>query len=55
MEFPCEYDFEVTYIKGKKNIVLDSLSRGHHDLTSMVIGIDLREHIMHHLLGMNSM
>ena len=37
------------HIKGKKNVVADALSRWQHKLTSMVIGIDLRECIIHHL------
>ena len=49
MEFLCEYDFDVHYIKGKENVVVDALSRRRHELTSMVTGIDLRERIIHHL------
>ena len=49
MEFLCKYDFDVHYIKGKENIVVDALSRGCHELASMVIGIDLQEHIIDHL------
>ena len=50
MEFLCKYNFDVYYIKGKENIVVDALSRRHHVFSSMITGIDLREHIMHHLL-----
>lgn len=32
MEFLCEYEFDVHYIKGKKNIVVDSLSRRMHEI-----------------------
>ena len=49
MEFLCEYDFDVHYIKGKENVVVNDLSRQHHELTSMVMGTYLRERIMHHL------
>ena len=49
MEFLCEYDFEVQYIKGKENVVADALSRRRHELSSMVTSTDLRELIMHHL------
>ena len=50
MDFLCEFNFDVHYIKGKENIVVDGLSRQCHDLTFMVVGTDLRECIMHHLL-----
>ena len=49
MKFLCEYNFDVHYTKGKENVVVDALSRQCHEDTSMVTGIDLREHIMHHL------
>ena len=49
MKFLCEYNFDVHYIKGKDNIAADALSRLCHELTSMVIGKNLRECIMHHL------
>ena len=49
MEFLCEYDFDVHYIKGKENIVIDALSRRGHELTFMITCIYLRECIMHHL------
>ena len=49
MEFLCEYDFDVHYIKGKENVVVDALSRWRHELASMVTSTDLRERIMHHL------
>ena len=29
--------------------MVDALSRRHHDFSSMIIGIDLREHILNHL------
>ena len=49
MEFLCEYDFDVHYIEGKENVFVDALSRRHHEFSSMIIGTDLRECIMHHL------
>ena len=49
MKFLYEYDFDVHYIKGKENVVVDALSKRQHELSSMIIGIDLREHIIHHL------
>ena len=47
MEFLCEYDFDVHYIKGKENVVADALSRRHHELSSMTVSTDLRERILH--------
>ena len=49
MEFLCEYDFDVHYIKGKENVVADALSRRRHELSSMTVTTDLRERILHHL------
>ena len=50
MEFLCKYNFYVHYIKGKENIAIDALIRQHHELSSMIIGINLMDCIMHHLL-----
>ena len=41
MEFLCEYDFDVHYIKGKDNFVIDSLSRKQHEVLVMSLGVDL--------------
>ena len=49
MEFLCEYDFDVHYIKGKENVVADALSRRHHVFASMTTSTDLRERILQHL------
>ena len=49
MEFLCEYEFDVHYIKGKENVVANALSRRHHELSSMTTSTDLREQILHHL------
>ena len=46
MEFLCEYDFDVHYIKGKENVVADALSRRHRELSSMTTSTDLREWIL---------
>ena len=51
MEFLCEYNFDVHYIKGKENIVANSLSRRRHELSSMTTSTDLRERILQHLPG----
>ncbi len=49
MEFLCEYDFDVHYIKGKENVVADALSRRCHELSSMTTCTNLRERILQHL------
>ena len=49
MEFLCEYNFDVHYIKGKENVVADALSRRCHELSSMTVSTILREWILHHL------
>ena len=46
MEFLCEYDFEVKYIQGKENVVVDALSCRRHEVSSMILGIDLRGQIL---------
>ena len=49
MEFLCEFDFDVHYIKGKENVVADALRRRRHELSSMTTSTNLREQIQHHL------
>ena len=49
MEFLCEYYFDVHYIKGKENVVIDALSRRCHEISSMITKIDLIECIFYHL------
>lgn len=49
MEFLCEYDMEVQYIKGKENIVADALSRQRHVLAFLTLQLDLRGRILEHL------
>ena len=51
MEFLCEYDFDVHYIKGKENVVANALSRRRHELSSVTTSTDLRERILRHLLA----
>ena len=46
MEFLCEYDLEVKYIKGKENMVADALSRKRHVTLSLTLSVDLRSHIL---------
>ena len=50
MEFLCEYDFDVHYIKGKENMGANALSRMLHELSSMTACTNLRECILHHFL-----
>ena len=46
MEFLCEYDFDVHYIKGKENMVVDALSRRSHMVSSMTTTTYLKECIL---------
>ncbi|GLJ50967.1 hypothetical protein SUGI_1085410 [Cryptomeria japonica] len=46
MEFLCEYDFDVHYIKGKENVVADALSRRRHEVYTISMGTDLRDRIL---------
>ena len=46
MEFLCEYDFFVHYIKGKENVIVDSLSRRRHEVLVMSLGVDLQSCIL---------
>jgi hypothetical protein len=39
MKFLCEYDFDIKYIKGKENKVVDALSRKVHDLHASSISL----------------
>ena len=40
MEFLCEYDFDVHYIKGKENVIMDALSRRLHEVLVISLGLD---------------
>lgn len=46
MEFLCEYDFEVRYIQGKENVVMDALSRMRHEVSLVSLSVDLRRSIL---------
>lgn len=46
MQFLCEYDFEVRYIQGKENVVVDALSRRRHEVSVVSLSVDLRSRIL---------
>lgn len=50
MKFLCEYNFEVKYVQGKENKVVDALSRRHHELSSLTLTVDLKERILQNLI-----
>jgi hypothetical protein len=50
-EFMSEYDFGVSYIKGKENVVVDSLSRRPHVFSLVPLKVNLRERVLTQLLG----
>jgi hypothetical protein len=41
-----EYDFGISYIKGKENVVTDALSRRPHVLSLIPLKVNLREHVL---------
>ena len=49
MEFLCEYDFKIKFVQGKENVVADALSRRRHELSSLVLSVDLKEKIFQNL------
>jgi hypothetical protein len=46
-----EYDFVISYIKGKENVVLDALSRRPRVFSLVPLKVNLREHVLGRLLG----
>jgi len=38
-----EYDFEISYIKGKENVVVDALRRRPRTFSLVVLNVNLRE------------
>ena len=50
MEFLCEYDLNVHYIKGKGNMVADALRRRHNEVSFVTTCINWRERVLHNVL-----
>jgi hypothetical protein len=48
-----EYDFGISYIKGKENVVMDALSRRPHIFSLVTLKVSLREQVLTQLLGDN--
>jgi hypothetical protein len=50
-EFMSEYDFGISYIKGKENVVTDALSRRPRVFSLVPLRVNLMEHVLGQLLG----
>ena len=50
-EFMSEYDFGILYIKGKENVVVDSLRRKPRILSLVPLKVDLKERVLGKLVG----
>jgi len=48
-EFMSEYDFEISYMKGKENVVVDALSRRPRTFSLVALKVNLREHVLEKL------
>ena len=49
MEFLADYEFNINYIKGKENKVVDALSRRRHISAMTTVNLDLRDQIVQQL------
>jgi hypothetical protein len=52
-EFMSEYNFGISYIKGKENVVADALSRIPRVFSLVPLKVNLREHVLAQLQGDN--
>jgi hypothetical protein len=50
-EFMSEYDFGISYIKGKENVVMDALSRRPRVFSLVPLKVNLRERVLTQLHG----
>jgi hypothetical protein len=50
-EFMSEYDFGISYIKGKENVVIDALSRRPRVFSLVPLKVNLRERVLMQLQG----
>jgi len=48
-EFMSEYDFEISYIKGKENVVADALSKRPRTFSLVALKVNLGEHVLEKL------
>jgi hypothetical protein len=46
-----EYNFDISYIKRKKNVVADALSRRPRIFSLVTLKVNLREHVLTQILG----